>query len=157
MFNAHEEQDIMRKICFRGKVRRLNDSHCSHSLDKVTWVFGDLEVHRGDNRVIIHTYHDDGSYYRQFDVVPSTVGQYTGMKDKNDVEIYEGDILSSITDDESDMGRVEYNEDFGKYIVVYNEYSGNWFDFEGTKGEFIAHSCEVLGNIHDNPEMIEGL
>ena len=73
--------------------------------------------------------------------------QYTGLKDKNGREIYEGDILTS---------------GVMKYITGYHEHSGGW-QLEVRKGEYCAEmvqsNCdllEIIGNIYENPELLRG-
>ena len=125
----------MREILFRGK-----------RLDNGDWVDGYLAAYD----LICPNYPEDtsnamGDYYGQtpyvglVEVDPSTVGQYTGMKDKNGKRIYEGDILS-IWNDRHD-------------VVVFEDGA---FDLENTSIPIrFANKFEVIGNITDNPELLE--
>ena len=124
----------MREILFRGK-----------RLDNGEWVEGDL-VHSvykiGDT--CVGTY---GSSLGMHQVDPSTVGQYTGIRDKNGERIFEGDIVK---------GRYS-----GKVAAVQAEV-WNCGCCHGVLG-FSTETCDpdlgdtlvVIGNIHDNPEMLE--
>lgn len=88
---------------------------------------------------------EDGFELLKMDrVYPDTVGQFTGMLDKNGHEIYEGDI-------------VRHDENSECFVVVYDApefcYKDNSFGFR-----FMVYTSElitVVGNIHDNPELIE--
>ena len=132
----------MRKIKFRGQT-----ANCE-------WVYGSL-VHSKNIQPAIYFEVGKGSI-KTFDFVyvkPETVGQFTGLHDKNGVEIYEGDKVST------DLDR-PFN------IVVFR---AGAFRFNCNDGEEDYHDAilsssedsntykygEVIGNIHDNPELLE--
>lgn len=130
----------MREILFRGK-----------QVDNGEWETGSLLVERmntSDQQVMIA---DKMTGYPTL-VLPETVGQYTGLKDKTGKKIFEGDILSGHLDE-------LFPEDESRYPVVWHDYGwhikcGNK-SFDTLEQWWVAKFLEVIGNIYDNPEMIE--
>lgn len=135
----------MREIKFRGLT-----------LSGV-WEYGDLEHQRSKDKWIIHTYREDGSYYRCFDVRPETVGQYTGLNDKDGKEIYEGDIMEVTALDFIDKAKnkknfvVKYENGFICHII--NE-PNCWMHLKAAY-EKVSYSLKVIGNAIDNPELLQ--
>ena len=133
-----------REIKFRGK-----------RLDNEEWVYGDLLQIVG-GFVIYHGSHTDSTliedrpnlavelYMNEVSPVHTdTVGQFTGRHDVNGKEIYEGDIVK--------------NESAGFFGVIKFKDSAFIIDIDKIKGTLFAclqtDSLEVVGNIHDNPEL----
>ena len=125
----------MREILFRGKT-------------STKWVYGDLR-HLNDGRVAVRK---DGEIY-PYEVIPETVGQYTGLTDKNGKRIFEGDVVKAYDETYDNgfadvKGKVFFNcgsfdidvEDVG-YIPLYS---------------YGTENIEVIGNVHDNGDLLKG-
>ena len=145
----------MKDILFRGK-----------RVDNDEWVFGVPAKDEHGEMVVIESIFDFDEYdcrgAKCLYVEESTVGQYTGLTDKNGKKIFEGDIINVITlDTEAEQRAVVC---FGNFIDENNgdEYIGFFIDFDGIKttaAQLAMEECknriEVIGNIHDNPELLE--
>lgn len=131
-----------REIKFRGK-----------DFLKEEWVYGDLV--KTKNFVAIKK--TNGDYFHPTQVLPNTVGQYTGLKDCNDKEIYEGDILQYIGKRKDNMKKVYRRK------VVFHEGMFALLSKELPAYSALNYHCmedgrsawSVIGNIHDNPELIK--
>ena len=80
------------------------------------------------------------------EVIPETVTQYAELKDKNGVEIYEGDIVIS----QDGTGGLVY-----KHIVEWNEFYKRFEPMGEDEAHFNRESCEVVGNIYENQELLK--
>ena len=135
----------MREILFRGKSKNGEWAYgCLFVLGKGTeyedvYILGDLD-HR-------ETVYDIWKCAERVD--PKTVGQFTGLTDKNGEKIFEGDV------GDTRRWHVAYAADVG---ASYGMTAG-WYiqrdDFESWSELECADNYEVLGNIHDNPELLE--
>ena len=125
-----------REIEFRGK-----------RVDNGQWITGgyvewsDARCNKFHQIVSSVGYHND--------IVSKTVGQFTGLHDKNGKEIYEGDIFIKKVDN------FRGGEDVINLVVIYNIHT---VGFAGKSKEAILYSldnmCEIIGNIHDKPELL---
>lgn len=163
----------MREIKFRGK-----------RLENGKWIYGDL-YHARDITCICD-WSIRPNTVENFAVDPATVGQYTGLKDKNGKEVWEGDIIQyksyaagrrwwRTTEEIPEIER-EVQQQRDEYVTKRGvcEYSDGYFSVDGIflfyvkVGERIrtykCTSCdveerqwdfEVIGNIHDNPELLK--
>ena len=139
----------MREILFRGR-----------RIDTGEWVYGFYgEYFNGKKNIpcisIVDTHAIAGSFC--YEVIPETVGQFTGLYDKNGVRIFENDIVR-YTD-------LAFNPNIGRFenmiftsAVTYNLDNGCFSPFEpDTFESYIrAENVEVIGNRFDNPELLKG-
>ena len=90
-------------------------------------------------------------------VDPATVGQYTGLKDKNGKKIFEGDVVR-FTERQlggKDVPVVEAVEFSEGGFATHRYFLNNWLR-NAAKGNCQLEDIEVIGNIHDNPGLLEG-
>ena len=82
-------------------------------------------------------------------VYPDTVCQYTGLKDCNGKMIFEGDIVDMLREN-VEVGVIEWDESTARFIVSAGTFCVNFDNYYST-------AFEVIGNIYDNPELLEGV
>lgn len=131
----------MREYKFRGK-----------RVDNGEWVYGNYFIDERDIedgfiwRDIPQIQQRYGDHYQYYDVDPSTVGQYTGLPDKNGNELWESDIIE--------------NEHKERYLIVWDG-TGFKVALNGSKkaiysvNEYWFKSCKKIGNKWDNPELLK--
>ena len=125
----------MREIEFRGKPIDTNRDG--------EWVYGGILL-VGTMCHIAYT-GDKGKFdQRLTEVNLKTVGQYTGLKDRHGAKIFDGDILQ---DEDKRLGIVEFNK--GRFV---GDFDGRTYYYELYLD---AETSEVIGNKHDNPELLE--
>jgi len=147
----------MREILFRGKQKYGS-----------RWVYGYLaEIETAWDRyeygslpteyeeVIIRT---DLLIRESVAIIPETVGQYTGLEDKNGKKIFEGDIVK---DKWKGLGIVEYSENNGCWLSIPCEdglyqcfKDGDISESDCSNFNVLMQQGEIIGNIHDNPELL---
>ena len=148
----------MRTIKFRGIGKRTG-----------TWIYGNLIQLGGAyiispifNKYEIVPDHSTecalGFHEDEFDVIePDSLGQFTGLLDKNGNEIYEGDIINMHTKRYGDeIFRIAYEDShLGVFALCTDDVYSRFVCVFGKSYEYEPFYCEVIGNIHDNPELLK--
>lgn len=153
-----------REIKFRGK-----------RVDNGEWVYGGYVKEHRDNSHLIFVNEFGAinagfkprredfvlSYY---EVGPETIGQYTGLKDKNGVDIYEGDIVLYKHASYKDISRILYHEEVGSFVMeaIKEDDNTSMAKFrKGTIRGFVAGRVngydyvKVIGNIYENKDLLK--
>lgn len=128
---------MKREIKFRGKSKTDGE-----------WFYGNLYYKDTEGRTHIGT-----TKKGCLDIDPDTVGQYTGLKDKNGKEIYEGDIIGCHNPNIKHL--IFYNEEQGRFMAALDgDIENDYFGICGLDCSRWNATKEVIGNIHDNPELL---
>lgn len=143
----------IREVIFRGK-----------RADNGEWSEGNFVKGCVDDFAYIVEFGNKELCRNYVEVIPETVGQYTGLTDKNGVKIYEGDIVKThyANAQKSDfIEQVVFHN--GKFCAYFsNQLCKQWANlYDGTEHlpqdkSVYMDSVEVIGNIHDNPEILKG-
>lgn len=134
----------MREILFRGKTIYTGE-----------WVHGIAFPHNDGSCTLTYRNPKDGSLECR-EVDPDTVGQFTGLTDKDGARIYEGDILQARLDD-------SFPDSVTTCVVEWRtDPHIGWFIRQAGRAcepdpldNFAGKYWEIVGNIHDNPDMLE--
>ena len=142
------EEGEMREIKFRGKDVKTGK-----------WVYGDLQHNEiGDTWISRLTSQTNGEGGLFVNVRPESIGQYTGLKDTNGKEIYEGDIRK---------GKIRRADKFSSYgdwiydVYILEKLCSSEYYQKDTKGKLFLKEWDItvdmgiIGNIHDNPELLK--
>ena len=125
----------MREYLFRGKFGN-------------EWKYGFLSI-EPKGLVIKEPYKNESSNVWHIDA--DTVGQYTGMKDKNCKRIFEGDIIDFSDRSDSDgYGVVKYDANETEFGIEYDNI------YESLGKHYYPEDIEIVGNIYDNPNLVRG-
>lgn len=155
----------MREILFRGKPKNKADYEFLKKMYKDNckdgFIYGSLVISHSKYYICImalcqiNSLVDNGST-TMFEVIPETVGEYTGFKNKNGKMLFEGDIVKhtqtyDILGEVISIGVIQRSSSCGRWII--GDFSNGRIDI------FLApenYRVEVIGNIHDNPELLKG-
>lgn len=148
---------MKREILFRGK-----------RIDNGEWMNGNYNNVNGKAYIFPE---DAPDSYDNYQVDPATIGQYTGLTDKNGNKIFEGDIVaftfhSDLAEHAHLKERPEITENhvilfhdgafWMKRIVVPDSLTAQIYGTRTVLESLWKHRVEVVGNIHDNPELLKG-
>lgn len=156
----------MREILFRGKRK-----------DNGEWVKGFYGINticceQSTYLSAVISKMPQGIYdCESWEVEPNTVGQYTGVTDKNGTKIFEGDIIESVSRLVNSVGTPTGGTDISRYIIEWGEHKWVKKIFFCNRGDYwkrnnvlpkdlypytASRYCEVIGNIYDNSELLGG-
>jgi uncharacterized phage protein (TIGR01671 family) len=133
----------MRAIKFRAK-----------DINKKQWCYGSLLTNYYEfDEPKTYSIVDREDYH--FPVIPETIGQFTGLCDDNGKDIYEGDVLK--VEDSDYYCFVRWDIDFAAFVAVRFQHGSHFFCGYNLLDDDLPSDTQlcVIGNIHDNPELIK--
>lgn len=130
----------MREIKFRGK-----------RIDNGEWAQGELVTHYFRPKEKCYNIYNCDTDDTEYEIDENTLGQYTGIKDRNGTKIFEGDILRLC-------------ESTKPFLIYWSGIAWAAKNMNGKKKEYAFGSdlilecekCKIIGNIYDNPKLLEG-
>ena len=148
----------MREILFRGQTRRKGQKvWMDGSPVEGNWVYGGVCHGTGDFSIIYGNLDEERERpTEKWVVYTDTVGQFTGLTDKNGKKIFEGDIIMHYNRDD-----IPTAFDVGK--IFWDAHKCRWLrtslkcDYNPEVWGSSAKGYVVIGNIHDNPELLGGV
>lgn len=140
---------MMREILFRGKAINRNEGCHRTEYQNGEWVYGLVTRLYDEQFKNLPAEMTNTNGISGIEIDYKTIGQYTGMHDKNGTKIFEGDIIDfSNRSDGDGYGVVKYDAyetEFGfEYDNIYRSLGRN----------FYPENIEVVGNVYDNPELV---
>ena len=134
----------MREILFHGK-----------RTDNGEWIEGDVLQTRYHSGHIEYQIMPQTPVSSAVPVLPETIGQFTGLADKNGVRIFEGDICRFKRFNDIHVGEIVFNVTTASFVMRYQSIVGAYGEKATQKMLLsVCDDIEVIGNIHDNPELL---
>ena len=137
----------VRDILFRGKSKEKN-----------LWVYGNLYIKNNGDAEILRYCNEGNFEYQSYEVVRNTVGQFTGLTDRNGVKIFEGDIVTGIAYSQEWVGNIIWIKEIASFGLNHGHdiaWENSSILKRAAKGINDEFSAEIIGNIYDNPELLK--
>lgn len=137
----------MREILFRGQTRKKGEKvRLDGSPVDGNWVYGGVNQGKGDFSIIYQTEPE----IHKYPVYTDTLGQYTGLHDKNGTKIFEGDVMRFVSPDLEEPSAIRYVVEYIEDGFALRVPGRNLMEeFDG-----VPELYEIIGNIHDTPELV---
>lgn len=132
----------MREILFRGRT-----------LDG-DWIEGWYQPPAMGIGVTLAVFNDSSDHLTDIQVIPETVGQFTGLLDKNGTKIFEGDILKYTPRPNCEIFyRIDWQQEWSRFSLI--QWSTHKYQlYEWAEESKVKYMCEIIGNVHDDPELL---
>ena len=142
---------MRREIRFRGKRKGSNE-----------WIYGyirEIWASKDDGRRFVicpsNCYENDGcTDLEGVEIIPETIGQFTGVKGEKGKDIYEGDIVKAYVERKTFVSSVKWGVKSNGWSLYCTVLSHKWDKPKYYKLP-ASHNIEVIGNVHDNPELLK--